>query len=94
MRTFVQAPEGLEVVRDRVRRDLRARVGPAHAAQGPAPTRRAAAPRFHKIPVTVTFDDPGKAGGLAETLAIGTVAGLYPAVRAARLSPTPALQAG
>ncbi|MFG2622156.1 ABC transporter permease [Streptomyces sp. NPDC048507] len=32
-------------------------------------------------------------GGFAATLAIGTVAGLYPAVRAARLSPTLALQA-
>ncbi|MFJ7078549.1 ABC transporter permease [Streptomyces sp. NPDC098781] len=32
-------------------------------------------------------------GGLAATLAIGTAAGLYPAVRAARLSPTLALQA-
>ncbi|MGW1076067.1 ABC transporter permease [Streptomyces sp. NPDC002537] len=34
------------------------------------------------------------AGGFAATLFIGTVAGLYPAVRAARLSPTLALQAG
>ncbi|MFJ9338509.1 ABC transporter permease [Streptomyces sp. NPDC101733] len=32
-------------------------------------------------------------GGFAATLAIGTVAGLYPAIRAARLSPTLALQA-
>ncbi|MEU9114637.1 ABC transporter permease [Streptomyces sp. NPDC048483] len=32
-------------------------------------------------------------GGFGATLVIGTVAGLYPAVRAARLSPTPALQA-
>ncbi|MEV7419461.1 ABC transporter permease [Streptomyces sp. NPDC089919] len=32
-------------------------------------------------------------GGFAATLAIGTVAGLYPAVRAARLSPTLALHA-
>ncbi|MBB3096597.1 putative ABC transport system permease protein [Actinoplanes campanulatus] len=32
------------------------------------------------------------AGGLAATLVIGGVAGLYPAVRAARLSPTAALQ--
>jgi putative ABC transport system permease protein len=32
------------------------------------------------------------AGGLAATLVIGGVAGLYPAVRAARLSPTDALQ--
>ncbi|GAA1526954.1 hypothetical protein GCM10009678_05640 [Actinomadura kijaniata] len=32
-------------------------------------------------------------GGLAATLAIGMLAGLYPAVRAARLSPTVALQA-
>ncbi|MEU3688158.1 ABC transporter permease [Streptomyces narbonensis] len=31
-------------------------------------------------------------GGLGATLAIGTVAGLYPAVRASRLSPTLALQ--
>ncbi len=30
-------------------------------------------------------------GGFAATLVIGTPAGLYPAVRAARLSPTPAL---
>jgi putative ABC transport system permease protein len=33
------------------------------------------------------------AGGFGATLAVGTVAGLYPAVRAARLSPTVALQA-
>lgn len=33
------------------------------------------------------------AGGFAATLAIGTVAGLYPAVRASRLSPTLALHA-
>ncbi|MEU9146255.1 ABC transporter permease [Streptomyces sp. NPDC048349] len=33
-------------------------------------------------------------GGFAATLAIGTLAGLYPAVRAARLSPTLALAAG
>lgn len=33
------------------------------------------------------------AGGFGATLAIGTVAGLYPAVRAARLSPTLALHA-
>ncbi|MBG0561021.1 ABC transporter permease [Actinoplanes aureus] len=32
------------------------------------------------------------AGGLTATLAIGGIAGLYPAVRAARLSPTEALQ--
>ncbi len=31
--------------------------------------------------------------GFGATLAIGTVAGLYPAVRASRLSPTPALHA-
>jgi len=31
------------------------------------------------------------AGGLAATLVIGTFAGLYPAVRAARLDPTTAL---
>ncbi|MFJ7066387.1 ABC transporter permease [Streptomyces sp. NPDC101115] len=34
------------------------------------------------------------AGGFAATLVIGTVAGLYPAVRASRLSPTLALAAG
>jgi putative ABC transport system permease protein len=32
------------------------------------------------------------AGGLAVTVVIGGVAGLYPAVRAARLAPTEALQ--
>ncbi|NRQ33835.1 ABC transporter permease, partial [Nonomuraea sp. NN258] len=31
------------------------------------------------------------AGGLAATLVIGAVAGLYPAIRASRLSPTEAL---
>jgi len=33
------------------------------------------------------------AGGLAATLLIGAVAGLYPAIRAARLAPTEALGA-
>ncbi|MFA1552564.1 hypothetical protein SM436_02555 [Actinomadura chokoriensis] len=32
-------------------------------------------------------------GGLAATLVIGAVAGLYPAIRASRLSPTEALAA-
>jgi len=31
------------------------------------------------------------AGGVAATLAIGALAGLYPAVRASRLAPTEAL---
>jgi putative ABC transport system permease protein len=31
-------------------------------------------------------------GGLAATLVIGSVAGLYPAIRAARLNPTDALR--
>jgi putative ABC transport system permease protein len=33
------------------------------------------------------------AGGLAATMLIGGIAGLYPAIRAARLSPTEALAA-
>jgi putative ABC transport system permease protein len=33
-------------------------------------------------------------GGVAATLVIGAVAGLYPAVRAARLAPTEALAGG
>jgi len=33
-------------------------------------------------------------GGMAATLLIGAVAGLYPAIRAARLAPTEALSAG
>jgi putative ABC transport system permease protein len=33
------------------------------------------------------------AGGVASTLLIGGIAGLYPAIRAARLAPTEALAA-
>jgi putative ABC transport system permease protein len=35
---------------------------------------------------------PAMAGGILAALAIGTVAGLYPALRAARLTPTDALR--
>ncbi|MGD2051976.1 MAG: ABC transporter permease, partial [Acidimicrobiia bacterium] len=33
-------------------------------------------------------------GGMAAALVIGAVAGLYPAIRAARMSPTEALRTG
>jgi putative ABC transport system permease protein len=41
---------------------------------------------------SVVVPTPAIAGGLLATLAIGTVAGLYPALRAARLAPTDALR--
>jgi putative ABC transport system permease protein len=42
---------------------------------------------------TVVVPAWAMAGGVAATLAIGAVAGLYPAIRAARLAPTEALAA-
>ncbi|MEM7313048.1 MAG: ABC transporter permease, partial [Planctomycetota bacterium] len=42
---------------------------------------------------TVVVPLPAAIGGLVAALAIGAVAGLYPAVRAARLAPTDALRA-
>jgi putative ABC transport system permease protein len=44
---------------------------------------------IQKWPIEVPFWAIG--GGLAATLAIGAIAGLYPAIRAARLAPTEAL---
>jgi putative ABC transport system permease protein len=41
---------------------------------------------------TVVVPGPALAGGLVAALAIGAVAGLYPAARAARLAPTDALR--
>jgi putative ABC transport system permease protein len=40
----------------------------------------------------VVIPTPDMAGGLLAALAIGAVAGLYPALRAARLAPTDALR--
>jgi putative ABC transport system permease protein len=45
----------------------------------------------HRWPVAIPL--PVLAGGLAATLVIGALAGLYPSIRASRLSPTEALAA-
>ena len=42
----------------------------------------------------ILIPTPAWTGGLAAALLIGAVAGLYPAVRAARMSPTEALRTG
>ena len=54
-------------------------------------TATAAYARAHGEPVTIPAE--AWAGGLAAAIVIGTLAGLLPAIRAARLSPTEALWA-
>jgi putative ABC transport system permease protein len=46
----------------------------------------------HAHQVTVLVPATAVCGGLAAAVGVGAVAGLYPAVRAARLAPTDALR--
>ena len=81
-----RGPVGLQFLAESMLRALAG--GLAGVALGAAVTAVYAAGRGWSLVVPV----PAMAGGILAALAIGAVAGLYPALRAARLAPTDALR--